>query len=56
MTFKQTSNFLDWFKDLILKLEDWFHQLQAFFEDRESWSGRVVMSAVDAMAEEEEKA
>ena len=32
MTTEQSTNFINWFRDILLKLEDFFHQIQAWFE------------------------
>ncbi len=32
MSTKQTTNFIDWFKDILLAFENFFHQIQAWFE------------------------
>ena len=32
MTTEQSTNFINLFRDILLKLEDFFHQIQAWFE------------------------
>ena len=32
MTTEQSTNFINWFRDILLKLEDFFHHIQAWLE------------------------
>ena len=53
MTTEQKTNFIEWFRDILLAFENFFHQIQAWFEGtimQQEWF-KNVMSA--AAAEEE---
>jgi hypothetical protein len=54
MNVTDTKTFIEWLKQLLLDLEDWFHNIQAWLEGGD-WPGRVLMSAVDAAAAKEEE-
>lgn len=41
MTKTQTENFIDWLKDFLLAVEEFFHQIQAWF-DTGTWTNRVL--------------
>ena len=50
MTTTQSTNFINWFTDILLKLEDFFHQVQAWFEGtimQQDWY-KNLMSETDA--------
>lgn len=53
MTTKQKNNLIDWFRDIILAFENFFHQIQAWFEGtimEQDWYKNLT--ATDSDAEE----
>ena len=53
MTTEQSTNFINWFRDILLKLEDFFHQIQAWFEGtimEQDWY-KNLMTETDAKTE-----
>jgi len=54
MTEKQTTNFIDWFKAIILAFENFFHQIQLWFDDEISQQDWFKNITTKEDAEEEE--
>lgn len=56
MTKDQTTNFIDWFKDIILAFENFFHQIQLWFDEtisKQEWFKNLT-TKTDAAEEEGE--